>query len=82
MTGVPRSPPLAKAVGLSLPDFFGITLCLLLATSYYFFAVALVVLTSRIAYTIFVFCSPSFLVLGYLFLVLFLILSACLDPRG
>jgi len=81
-TGVPRSPPFAKVVGLGLPDFFGITLCPLLATNFYFVAVALVVLTFRIAYTIFVFCCPSFLVLGCLFLVLFLVLSACLDPMG
>ena len=30
-TGVPRSPPLAKIVGLGLPDFFGVILCPLLA---------------------------------------------------
>jgi hypothetical protein len=81
-TGVPHSSPLAKIVGLGLPDFFGITLGPFLATSYHFVAVAFVVLKSRIAHTIFVFCCPSLLVLGYLFLVLFLILSACLGPMG
>jgi hypothetical protein len=81
-TGVPRSSPLAKIVGLGLPDPLGISLCPLSTASYHFVAVAFVVLTSRIAHTIFVFCCPSFLVLGYLFVVLFLILSACFDPLG
>jgi hypothetical protein len=44
--------------------------------------VKLVVLPFRSAYAIFVLFCPSLLVLGYLFFVFFLILSACLDPMG
>ena len=81
-TGVPSSSPLAKIVGFGLPDSFRTILSPLFTASYHFVAVAFVVLTSRDAHTIFVFCCPPFLVLGYLFLVLFLILSACLYPMG
>jgi hypothetical protein len=81
-TGVPSSPPLAKIFGLGLPDFFGIILCPLLAASDYFITVELVVLALRSAYAFFVLCCPTFLVLEYLFLVFYLILSARLDPMG
>ena len=78
-TGVPRSPPFAKVVGLGLPDFLGITLGPLITASYYFVAVALAVLAPGSTHTIFILCCPAFLVLGYLFLVLFPVLSACLE---
>jgi hypothetical protein len=81
-TGVPRSPPLAAIVGFGLPDFLGIFLGPLLAASYYFVAIAFVVLTSGSAHTIIVLCCPTLRVLGYLFFVFFLILSACFDPMG
>jgi hypothetical protein len=81
-TGVPRGPPLAAIVGLGLPDFLGVVLGPLFATSDYFFAVALVVLTSRSAYAFFVPCCSSLLVLGDLLLMFFLVLSACLGPMG
>jgi hypothetical protein len=81
-TGVPRSPPLAKIVGLGLPDFLAVILCPLLTASDYFITVELVVLAFRSAYAFFVLCCPSLLVLGYLFLVYYLILSARLDPMG
>jgi hypothetical protein len=79
---VPRSPPLAKFVGLGLPDFLAVILCPLLTASDYFITVELVVLAFRSAYAFFVLCCPSLLVLGYLFLVYYLILSARLDPMG
>ena len=75
-TGVPRSPPLAKIVGLGLPDFLGVILCPLLTASDYFITVELVVLAFRSAYAFVVLCCPSLPVLGYLFLVYYLILSA------
>jgi hypothetical protein len=81
-TGMLRSSPLAMIVGLGLPDFFGVTLGPFLAASYNFIAVAFVVLASRNAHPIFVFCCPSFLVLGDLFLVFLVVLSACFDPMG
>src|SRR5215208_6165500 len=71
-TGVPRSPPFAKIVGLGLPDFFGVILCPLLATSKYVFTLAFVVAAFGSAYALFVVRCPDLLVLGYLFLVLFL----------
>jgi hypothetical protein len=79
---VPRGPPLATVVGFGLSDFLGIILSPLLAASDYFVSVKLVVLPFRSAYAIFVLFCPSLLVLGYLFFVFFLILSACLDPMG
>jgi hypothetical protein len=81
-TGVPRGPPLAAIVGLGLPDFLGVTLGPLLTASDYFITVELVVLALRSAYAFFVLCCPSLLVLGYLFLVFLVVLSACLDPMG
>jgi len=81
-TGVPRGPPLAAIVGFGLPDFLGITLSPLLTASDYFVTVKFVVLTFRSAYAFFVLCCPSLLVLGYLFFVFFLMLSACFDPVG
>jgi|SRR5215208_747634 hypothetical protein len=81
-TGVPRSPPFAKIVGLGLPDFFGVILCPLLATSKYVFTLAFVVAAFGSAYALFVVRCPDLLVLGYLFLVLFLVLPTCLDPMG
>jgi hypothetical protein len=81
-TGVPRSPPFAKIVGLGLPDFFGVILCPLLATSKYVFTLAFVVAAFGSAYALFVVRCPDLLVLGYLFLVLFLVLPTSLDPMG
>jgi hypothetical protein len=81
-TGMPRGPPLAAIVGFDLPDFLGIILSPLLTASDYFVTVKLIVLTSRSAYAIFVLFCPSLLVLGYLFLVFLVVLSACLDPMG
>jgi hypothetical protein len=79
---VPRRPPLAKIIGLGLPDFLGVTLGPLLTASDYFITVEFVVLAFRSAYATFVLCCPSLLVLGYLFLVFFVVLSARLDPMG
>ena len=79
---MPRSPPFAKIVGLGLPDFLGVILCPLLTASDYFITVDLVVLAFRSAYAFFVLCCLSLLVLGYLLLVYYLILSARLDPMG
>jgi hypothetical protein len=81
-TGVLRGPPLAAIVRFSLPDFLRIILSPLLTASDYFVSVKLIVLTFGSAYAIFVLFCPSLPVLGYLFFVLFLILSACLDPMG
>ena len=81
-TGVPRGSPLAKVVGLGLPDFLAVILCPLLTASDYFIRVELVVLAFRSAYAFFVLCCPSLLVLGYLFFVFFLVSSTRLDPMG
>jgi hypothetical protein len=78
-TGVPRSPPLAKIVGLCLPDFLGVILCPLLATSYDFLTLEFVVAAFGSVYALLVVRSPDLLVLGNLFLVFFLILPTCLD---
>jgi hypothetical protein len=67
-TGVPRSPPFAKIVGLGLPDFFGIILCPLLATSKYDFTLAFVVAAFGSVYALPVVRCPDLLVLGNLFL--------------
>ena len=76
-TGVPRSPPFAKIVGLGLPDFFGVILCPLLATSKDVFTLAFVVAAFGSAYALFVVRCPDLLVLGNLYLVLFLVLPTC-----
>jgi hypothetical protein len=81
-TGVLRSPPLATIVGFGLPDRLGVFLAPLLAAGDYFISVQLVVLVFGSAYASFVLCLPLLFVLGYLFLVLFLILSARLNPVG
>ena len=81
-TGVPRSPPFAKIVGLGLPYFFGVILGPLLATSYYFFTLAFVVAAFGSVYALLVVRCPDLLVLGDLFLVFFLILPTRLDPMG
>jgi hypothetical protein len=81
-TGVPRSPPLAAIIGFGLPDFLRIFLGPLLAASNYPFALTVVVLTPGSVYAIFVLRCPSLLILGYLFFVFFLILSACFDSMG
>lgn len=79
-TGVPRSSPFAKIVGLGLPDFLGIILCPLLAMSYYVFTLAFVVAAFGSVYALLVVRCPDLLVMGDLFLVFFLILPICLDP--
>src|SRR5215211_1636451 len=81
-TGVPRGSPLAKVVGLGLPDFLGITLGPLLTAGYYFLTLQFVVAAFGSVYALLVVRRPDLLVLGDLFLVLFLILSACLDPMA
>jgi hypothetical protein len=77
-----RGSSLTAVVGLGLPDFLGVVLTPLLAAGDYFVSVKLVVLTLGSAYALFVLRCPSLLVLGYLFFVFFLVLSACLDPMG
>jgi hypothetical protein len=79
-TGVPRSPPLAKIVGLGLSDFFGVILSPLLATSYNFLTLEFVIAAFGSVYALLVVRCPDLLELGDLFLVFFLVLSACRDP--
>ena len=81
-TGVPRSSPFAKIVGLGLPDFLGIILCPLLATSYDVFTLAFVVAAFGSVYALLVVRCPDLLVMGDLFLVFFLVFSTRLDPMG
>src|SRR5687768_8887733 len=81
-TGVPRSSPPAKVVDLGLPDFFGVIFSPLLATSKYDFTLAFVVAAFRSVYALPVVRCPELLVLGNLFIVLFLVLPTCLDPMG
>jgi hypothetical protein len=81
-TGMPRGPPLAAIVGFGLPDFLRVILTPLLATSYHFVAVEFVVVAFGSVYALLVVRHPDFLVLGYLFLVFLVVLSACLDPMG
>jgi hypothetical protein len=81
-TGVPRSSPLAKVVGLGLPDSLGVTLGPLLATSYYVFTLAFVVAAFGSVYALLIVRCPDLLVLGDLLPVFFLILPTCLDPVG
>ena len=76
-TGVPRSSPFAKIVGFGLPYFFGVILCPLLATSKDVFTLAFVVAAFGSAYALFVVRCPDLLVLGNLYLVLFLVLPTC-----
>jgi hypothetical protein len=77
--GMLRRSPLAAVVGLGLPDLLGVFLAPLLAAGDYLVSVKLVVLTLGSAYASFLFFCPLFLVLGYLFLMFFLVLSARLD---
>jgi hypothetical protein len=77
--GVPRSPPLARIVGLGLPDLLGVLLTPLLAAGDHLVTVEFVVLAFRGVYAIFVLCRPTFLVLGDLFFVFFLVPPSRLD---
>ena len=79
-TGVPRSPPFAKIVGLGLPDSFGVILCPLLATSYNFLTLEFIVAAFGSVYALLVVRHPDLLALGNLFLMFFLILPTCFDP--
>lgn len=63
-----------------MPDFFGVILCPCLATSQYFFKLTFVVAAFGSVYALLVVRCPELLVLGDLFLVLFLVLPARLDP--
>ena len=81
-TVVPRSSPLAKIVGLGLPDFLGVIFGPLLTASYYFVALAFIVIKFVSGYDLLVVRFPLRLVLGYLYFMLFLVLSTCLDPMG
>ena len=78
--GVPGGPALAAIVGLGRPDLVGVVFGPLLASSYYFFALTLVVSKLRSSYAILVFCCPLLLVLGYLGFVFFLVFPTRLDP--
>jgi hypothetical protein len=78
-TCVLRGPPLAAVVGLELPDLLGVLPAPLFATRYDVFAIALVVFAFESGHSSSIGLCPGFLVLGYLFLVLFLILPASLD---
>jgi hypothetical protein len=77
--GVPRSPPLARIVGLGLPDLLRVLLTPLLAAGDCFVSVEFVVLAFRGVYTFFVLCRPTFLVLGDLLFVFFPVLPSRLD---
>jgi hypothetical protein len=81
-TGVPSSSPLAKIVGLGLPDFFGVVLGPFLATSQNILTLTFVVAAFGSVYALLVFRCPDLPVLGDLFLVFFLILPTCLDSVG
>jgi hypothetical protein len=81
-TCVPRGPPLAAIVRFGLPDLLGVILAPLLATGDHFVSVNLVVLAFRSAYASFIFFCPPLLVFRYLFLVFFLVFSACFYPVG
>jgi hypothetical protein len=63
-TGEPHSSPLAKIVGLGLPDFIGITLGPLLATSYDFLTLEFIVTAFGSVYDLLVVRCPLLLVLG------------------
>jgi len=78
--GMPRRSPLTAVVGLGLLDLLGVVFGPLLASSYYFFALTLVVRKLRSSYAILVFCCPLLLVLGYLGFVFFLVFPTRLDP--
>ena len=79
-TGVPRSSPFAKTVGLGLPDSFGIILSPFLAPSYNVFTLSFVVIPFGRSYGLPVVRCPHFLILGYLFSVFFLLLPTRVDP--
>jgi hypothetical protein len=81
-TGMYRGSSLAAVVGLGLLDLLGVVLSPLLAAGDYFFAVTLVVSLIVSYYDLLIVRCPLLLVFGYLFLVLFLVLSARLDSMG
>ena len=72
-TGVLRSSPFAKIVGLGSPDFFGVILGPLLTANYHFFMLAFVVIKFGSSYNLLVVRCPLLLVLRYLFFVFFLV---------
>jgi hypothetical protein len=63
-TGVPRSSPFAKIVGLVMPYPLGIILCPLFTASYYVFTLAFVVTAFGSVYALLVVRCPDLLVLG------------------